>query len=167
MAEETSANQALASVGPTAAQPMSMNANWANGNGVLGPLQGLMQQPAIAKAMPLIILSAVIMAAISVWLVLREPAQRDLFRGLPDNDKSAVMQALQSANIVYQVDDITGALTVSKEDYHSAKIELAGQGLPRSAPSGDSIMSSMPMGASRAVEFIPNGGSRSKSPALG
>lgn len=152
MAEETSANQALEPVGSTVAQPIPVNGSWPNGGGVLGPIQNLLRQPAIARAMPLIILSGVIIAAISVWLVLREPAQRDLFRGLPDNDKSAVMQALQSANITYQVDDITGALMVSNEDYHTAKIELAGQGLPRTAPSGDSIMSSMPMGASKAVE---------------
>ena len=62
------------------------------------------------------------------------------------------MQALQTANIPYQVDDTTGTLMVSNEDYHNAKIQLAGQGLPRSAPSGDTVMSSMPMGASRAVE---------------
>ncbi|GAB5486467.1 MAG: flagellar basal-body MS-ring/collar protein FliF [Parasphingorhabdus sp.] len=152
MAEETSASQALEPVDPTAAQPFPANGSWPQSGGILGTIQNFLRQPAIAKAMPLIILSGVIVAAISVWLVLREPAQRDLFRGLPDNDKSAVMQALQSANIAYQVDDMTGALTVSKEDYHTAKIELAGQGLPRTAPSGDSIMSSMPMGASKAVE---------------
>ena len=152
MADETPSNQALEPVGPAIAQPLPINGSWSNGGGALGTVQNFFRQPAIARAMPLIILSAVIMAAISVWLVLREPAQRDLFRGLPDNDKSAVMQALQSANIAYQVDDNTGALTVSKDDYHTAKIELAGQGLPRTAPSGDSIMSNMPMGASKAVE---------------
>ncbi|MEP2988239.1 MAG: flagellar basal-body MS-ring/collar protein FliF [Parasphingorhabdus sp.] len=152
MAEESSTSQALEPVGSTAAQPFPVNGSWPSNGGILGSIQNFMRQPAIAKAMPLIILTGVVIAAISVWLVLREPAQRDLFRGLPDNDKSAVMQALQSANIVYQVDEISGALTVSNEDYHSAKIELAGQGLPRTAPSGDSVMSSMPMGASKAVE---------------
>jgi flagellar M-ring protein FliF len=145
MAEETSINQNLTPVAPT-----GMNASGVSG--FMGSIQSFVQQPAIARAMPLIILSAVLLAALSAWLVLREPAQRDLFRGLPDNDKSAVMQALQSANIPYQVDETSGTLTVSNEDYHAAKIELAGQGLPRTAPSGDTVMSSMPMGASRAVE---------------
>lgn len=144
MAQQPSSGQALSPVSPNGALPST--------GGPFGALQTAFQQPAIARALPLIILSAVVLAAITVWLVLREPPQRDLFRGLPDNDKSAVMQALQVANIAYSVDDETGTLTVSKEDYHSAKIELAGQGLPRSAPSGDSIMSTMPMGASRAVE---------------
>lgn len=150
MAEETPLGQNLAPVASSSGQPFSING--AGSGGLFGPIQNLIRQPAIARAMPLIILSAVIVAALSAWLVLREPPQRDLFRGLPDNDKAAVMQSLQSANIPYQVDDVTGTLTVSNEDYHTAKIELAGQGLPRTAPSGDAIMSSMPMGASRAVE---------------
>lgn len=150
MAEQSSAGQALTPASPNAMLPST--GGYANSGGPVGSLQSFFKQPAIARALPLIIMSAVILAAITVWLVLREPPQRDLFRGLPDNDKSAVMQALQVANIAYEVDDDTGTLTVSKEDYHSAKIELAGQGLPRSAPSGDTIMSSMPMGASRAVE---------------
>ncbi|WP_339691586.1 flagellar basal-body MS-ring/collar protein FliF [uncultured Parasphingorhabdus sp.] len=150
MAEQSSTGQALTPASRNALQPAI--GSYANASGPMGWLSAFIKQPAVARAMPLIIMSAVVLAAITVWLVLREPPQRDLFRGLPDNDKSAVMQALQVANIAYEVDDDTGTLTVSKEDYHSAKIELAGQGLPRSAPSGDTIMSSMPMGASRAVE---------------
>ncbi len=150
MAEQSSSGQALTPASPNALLPTT--GSGAGISGLFGSLQAFIRQPAIARAMPLIIMSAVVLAALTVWLVLREPPQRDLFRGLPDNDKSAVMQALQIANIAYSVDDDTGTLTVSKEDYHSAKIELAGQGLPRSAPSGDTIMSSMPMGASRAVE---------------
>lgn len=150
MAEQLSSGQALTPASNNVL--LSPSGNFTGSTGPLGSLQSLFKQPAIARALPLIILSAVILAAISIWLVLREPPQRDLFRGLPDNDKSAVMQALQAANIAYGVDEDSGTLTVSSEDYHSAKIEMAGQGLPRSAPSGDTIMSSMPMGASRAVE---------------
>ena len=145
MAEETTINQNLMPVAVT-------GTNASKPGGILGSLKAFIRQPAIARAMPLIILSAVVVAALSAWMVLREPAQRDLLRGLPDSDKTAVMQALQSANIPYQVDNTTGTLMVNDADYHAAKIELAGQGLPRSAPSSDSIISTMPMGASRAVE---------------
>lgn len=150
MAEQSSTGQALTPGSPNALQPPT--GSYGNANGLVASLRAFIKQPAVARAMPLIIMSAVMLAAITAWLVLREPPQRDLFRGLPDNDKSAVMQALEVANIAYEVDDDTGTLTVSNDDYHSAKIELAGQGLPRSAPSGDTVMSSMPMGASRAVE---------------
>lgn len=155
MADIVTTDQTLTPNAGPASAPASASSN-ASANGSLGggsfSVQQFFRQPAIARAMPLIILSAVIVAAISAWLFLREPPQRDIFRGLSDNDKAAVMAALDTASIPYQVDHGSGALTVSEEDYHGAKIKLAGQGLPRSAPSGDSIMSNIPMGASRAVE---------------
>lgn len=153
MAQEATINQNLMPVATTGmAGGTATGTNESGPGGLLAQVKAFTQQPAIARAMPLIILSAVVVAALSAWLLLREPAQRDLLRGLPDSDKTAVMEALQSANIPYQVDHATGTLMVNEADYHSAKIELAGQGLPRSAPSSDSIISSMPMGASRAVE---------------
>lgn len=115
-------------------------------------LRATIQQPAIMRALPLLGLLAVIILAGSLWFALREPPQRDLFRGLPETDKAAVAEALQQSNIGFTIDDGTGALTVSEGDYHQAKLSLAAQGLPKSAPDGDSLISAMPMGASRAVE---------------
>jgi len=59
---------------------------------------------------------------------------------------------LGQSEILYSLDEATGSLTVSEDDYHKAKMSLAAQGLPKSAPDGDSLISSMPMGSSRAVE---------------
>jgi flagellar M-ring protein FliF len=41
---------------------------------------------------------------------------------------------------------------VPEDSYYRAKMLLAQQGLPKAAPDGDSMISSLPMGASRAVE---------------
>jgi len=49
-------------------------------------------------------------------------------------------------------DTVRIRLTVSDSDYYRAKMLLAQAGLPKSAPDGDSVISSLPMGASRAVE---------------
>jgi flagellar M-ring protein FliF len=43
-------------------------------------------------------------------------------------------------------------MTVGQDDYFKAKMMLAAQGLPKSAPDGNSMIDSLPMGASRAVE---------------
>jgi flagellar M-ring protein FliF len=43
-------------------------------------------------------------------------------------------------------------MTVAEDDYFKAKMMLAAQGLPKSAPDGNSMIDSLPMGASRAVE---------------
>lgn len=115
-------------------------------------VRSFMEQPAIKRALPLLGLLAVVVLAGTLWLALREPPQRDLFRSLPETDKAAVAEALQQSNIGFNIDEATGALTVSEADYHQAKLSLAAQGLPKSAPDGDSLISAMPMGASRAVE---------------
>lgn len=141
--------------GSTTLRPMPMtsgsNANFGNG-GFADQIKGFMAQPAVSKAMPLLGFLAVVALAVLAWAALREPPQRDLFRGLPDGDKAAVAAALDSSSILYSFDDSTGSITVSEDDYYNAKIALAAQGLPRSAPTGDDMVSSMPMGASRAVE---------------
>lgn len=112
---------------------------------------GFMKQPAVAKSLPLLGLLGVVGVAGAAWLALREPPQRDLFRGLPDTDKSAVAQVLDQNGIPYGFDN-GGAMTVGEDDYFKAKMMLAAQGLPKSAPDGNSMIDSLPMGASRAVE---------------
>ncbi len=112
---------------------------------------GFMRQPAVAKSLPLLGLLGVVATAGAAWLALREPPQRDLFRGLPDADKSAVAQVLDQSGLAYDFDK-SGAMTVAEDDYFKAKMMLAAQGLPKSAPDGNSMIDSLPMGASRAVE---------------
>ncbi|MET0370771.1 MAG: flagellar basal-body MS-ring/collar protein FliF [Sphingobium sp.] len=114
-------------------------------------ITGFMKQPAVAKSLPLLAMLAVVALAGLAWLALREPPQRDLFRGLPDADKSAVAQVLDQNGIAYDFDS-AGAMTVGEGDYFKAKMMLAAQGLPKSAPDGNSMIDSLPMGASRAVE---------------
>lgn len=112
---------------------------------------GFIKQPAVAKSLPLLGLLGVVATAGAAWLALREPPQRDLFRGLPDADKSAVAQVLDQNGVTYDFDN-SGAMTVAEDDYFKAKMMLAAQGLPKSAPDGNSMIDSLPMGASRAVE---------------
>ena len=115
-------------------------------------MTGFMNQPAVRKSLPMVGLLGVTALAGLAWLSLREPPQRDLFRGLPDGDKAAVADVLGKSNIQYAFNDSSGAITVSEADYFNAKMKLAAAGLPKSAPDGDSLIDSMPMGASRAVE---------------
>ena len=120
--------------------------------GTVLQLKGLAAQPAVAKALPAIMLVAVLGIAAMLWMAFSAPPARDLFHGLPDEDKAAVAQALQSAGMAYTIDRETGALSVSETDYHQARMLLASQGLPKSAPDGDALISNLPLGASRAVE---------------
>ncbi len=115
-------------------------------------LTGFLAQPAVQRSLPMAGLIGVAALAGIAWLSLREPPQRDLFRGLPEADQSAVADVLTKSSIAYSFDKTSGAITVSEDDYFNAKMKLAGEGLPKSAPDGDTLLNAMPMGASRAVE---------------
>lgn len=115
-------------------------------------MTGLLRQPAVQRSLPMIGLVGVTALSGLAWLALREPPQRDLFRGLPEADQAAVAQVLDKSNIAYAFDGQSGAITVAEDAYFDAKMKLAAEGLPKSAPDGASMIDTMPMGASRAVE---------------
>jgi len=112
----------------------------------------VMAQPAVRRALPMVLMLGLIAAAIFAWMALSTPTQKVLFANLPDSDKGAVTAALDQANIKARIDSGTGALTVGEDDFSRARILLAGQGLPKGAPAGYQILDQLPMGVSRAVE---------------
>src|SRR3546814_1230533 len=63
-----------------------------------GRFTDFLRQPAIAKSLPMFGLLAVIGIAALAWLALREPPQRDLFRGLPESDKAAVARSEENTS---------------------------------------------------------------------
>ena len=115
-------------------------------------LRGFASQPAVAKSLPALGLLALLGLAFLLWSTFSAPPGRELFGSLPDSEKSAVVEALRSADIDYSIDRDSGALTVSDDKYHEAKMLLAAQGLPKSAPDGQEMITSLPLGSSRAVE---------------
>jgi flagellar M-ring protein FliF len=122
------------------------------GGGIPQQIKGLLGQPAVAKSLPAVGFVALIALAVLLWMSFSAAPGRTLFAGLDDADKAAVAEALEGAGISHKIDSGTGALTVSEDDYHQARMLLAGQGLPRSAPDGNQMMDDLPLGASRAVE---------------
>ena len=120
--------------------------------GPMGSVRSFMAQPAVASSLPVIGLLAALAIAAAAWWTFNVPPQRPLFEGLAETDKAAVASSLQSAGINYTLDGGSGAISVADQDFHKARMLLAGQGLPKAAPSGDALVSAIPMGASRAVE---------------
>ena len=116
------------------------------------PFTGFMRQPAVQRALPAVATTAAIGIAALAYFMTTTPPQTQLFGGLEDNDKAAVADALQTAGIGHRIDPATGALTVDSDKLYQARIALAGQGLPKAQPSGDSLIASLPMGSSRAIE---------------
>ena len=117
----------------------------------LHQLGGFMAQPAVRRALPMILLVGLVVAAAMAWMTLSTPTQKTLFSQLSDADKAAVTQALGTAGIDSNVDD-AGSLTVAEDDFHKARMLLAQQDLPKATPGGYQILDQLPMGVSRAVE---------------
>ncbi len=118
----------------------------------LKQVQGMVGNPAIKRSLPLIFMVGLIASAAFAWFMLSTPTQKTLFTALPDSDKSQVIAALKQGGITGRIDESTDALTVNESDYSKARMLLAGQGLPKSAPGGYAILDNLPMGVSRAVE---------------
>lgn len=126
----------------------------ATSGGTANPLKqmgDIFAQPAVKRSLPLIFMLGLIGAAALAWMMLSTPPQRVLFANLPESDKAAVAQALDAASIANGIDG-SGSITVAEDDYHKARMLLAGQDLPKAAPGGYALLDNMPMGASRAVE---------------
>ncbi|PKP97860.1 MAG: flagellar M-ring protein FliF [Alphaproteobacteria bacterium HGW-Alphaproteobacteria-13] len=138
--------QALTPIDTHAHLPM------AGGSGRFAPFTQFMRQPAVQRALPAVATTTAIGIAALAYFMTATPPQTQLFSGLEDADKAAVADALQTAGIGHRVDPATGALTVDSDKLHQARIALAGQGLPKAQPNGDSLIASLPMGSSRAIE---------------
>lgn len=117
----------------------------------LAQMRGILAQPAVKRAMPLIFLIGLIAAGFLAWSLVSTPPQRILFANVTDADKAAITSALDGANIRSSIDG-SGSITVAEDDFHKARMLLASQNLPKAAPGGYQILDQLPMGVSRAVE---------------
>lgn len=117
-----------------------------------GSIGGVLRQPAVQRAMPALALIAALALAGGAYVAFSSPAQTPLYAGLAEADKAAVSEALQAAGIAYSIDPQSGSVNVAQDQVHQARIALAGQGLPKAQPTGNTLMADLPMGASRAVE---------------
>ncbi len=121
-------------------------------NGVVQNARNLLAQPAVAKSLPLLGFLALIALAAIIWMMVSAAPSRTLFAGLADEEKGAVVEVLTTAGVPNSIDRSTGAITVSEDDYHRARMLLASRGLPRGGQDGSEVITGMPLGSSRAVE---------------
>jgi len=112
---------------------------------------GLLGQPAVKRALPILFLVGLIAAGWLAWSMVATSPQRILFANLGDADKASVTSALEGANIDSAIDG-SGSVTVAEDQYHKARMLLASQDLPKGQPGGYQILDQLPMGVSRAVE---------------
>ena len=120
----------------------------------LASVQEFLQQPAIVRSMPIVLVGLVIMVGVAAIFSMREPSMTQLFPRLGEEDKSLVMQNLEAQGIKAKLDTSTGQLLVPRNDYYRAKMQLAAAGLPKASVTGYDLLTALPLGASRAVEQV-------------
>ena len=86
--------------------------------------------------MPTIIAILVTLAGLVAYFLMQQPVHTTLYASLPEAEKSRVVDALENAGVDVSLDPTTGDVMVSADDYHSARIMLAAQGLPTVVPTG-------------------------------
>ena len=112
------------------------------------------RQPSIQRALPSIAAAIVAIIGIVIFTALQTPDRTTLFASLSESEKSRVFDALKNSGMDVQIDPATGELTVPVDDYHTAKLNLAAQGIPMQTPGGYGALDNMPMGTSRSLENL-------------
>ncbi len=115
--------------------------------------QGFSQLPALRQLGLMIGLAASVAIGVAVVLWSQTPNYSLLYANLSEADTSAVMQALQQADIPYKIDDKSGALLVPAKNVHEARLKLAGSGLPKGNAVGlELLQKDQELGTSQFVE---------------
>lgn len=116
--------------------------------------QDIMAEPGVRRAMPMIMATILVVAGLIFYAFMQAPTYTTLYGSLPEAEKAKVVEALKNAGIPVNLDPATGDVTVPADQYHSARLNLAAQGLPESVPDGYNVLGDMPMGTSRSVESM-------------
>lgn len=98
--------------------------------------EGFIQLPALRQLGVLFGFAAV--AALGVALVLWSwnPSYEILFGSLGEKEAAEITTVLQQRNIEYKIDNRTGAILVPASKVHEIRLQLAGEGLPKSSGMG-------------------------------
>lgn len=123
-------------------------------DGMLSNVRRMTSDPSIKKSMPAILSVIGVVVGLVLYVIMQQPSVSPLYAGLPESEKSRVVEALKNAGVDVSLDPSTGDILVPTSDYHTSRMTLAAQGLPESVPDGYSSIEDIPMGSSRSVENI-------------
>ncbi|MET0048730.1 MAG: flagellar basal-body MS-ring/collar protein FliF [Sedimenticola sp.] len=115
--------------------------------------QTLGANPLVRQLVAWIGFAASVALGITIALWSWTPNYSLLYGGLSQQDAVEVVAALQQTGVDYKVDDATGAVMVPSGKLDEVRLNLAGQGLPRSNTMGfELLQQETGFGTSRALE---------------
>jgi flagellar M-ring protein FliF len=106
------------------------------------------------KLMLAVAVAAMFAILAGAYLWGRQPDYRVLFANFSEQDGSAIINALDQANVPYRYSESGTAILVPAAQVHDARLRLAGQGLPRGGSIGFELMEAQKFGASQFIEQV-------------
>ncbi len=124
--------------------------------GGLPSVSQIMQQPTVRRFMPGIALAMAALLMLIFWAVMTSAPYKSVSDGMQSADVQLALEALQGSNFSVRINASTGRLEVPEDQYQSARIYLASQGIPRAASSGgmDSLSENSSMTTSQFMEQV-------------
>jgi len=121
--------------------------------GVPSQTVSLASNPILRQLMIMVSIAASVALGVAVVLWSQTPTYSLLYGNLSQRDAGEVVSSLEQANIQFKVDNASGAVMVASKDLHTARLKLAGAGLPRGSNMGfELLQQETGLGTSRAVE---------------
>ncbi|MFM8588559.1 MAG: flagellar basal-body MS-ring/collar protein FliF [Limnohabitans sp.] len=118
-------------------------------------LRTILVQPAVRKAMPLIVIALVLIIFGLTYAWMNQTPYRALMPGLQEADQQAAMEALRQGQFNPKIDPQTGQLVVPSNRFHEARIFLASKGIPKAGTVGlDSLKDQSSMTTSQFMEQV-------------
>ena len=99
-------------------------------------------------------LALLVIAAIAVLVMGRQPDYRVLFANLGDKDGGAIVAQLTQMNVPYKHADGGGAILIPADKVHDVRLRLASQGLPKGSVTGFELMESSKFGMTQFQERL-------------
>ena len=123
--------------------------------GMLAPLQQMLQQPGVKKAMPFVLMGFAVLLFVITYMTMNAPNYRPIMPGMNEADQQTAFEALKQAEFKPVLDSATGQITVPTSRYHEARIFLASKGLPKTSNAGiDSLKDQSAMTTSQFMEQV-------------
>ncbi|KPC53114.1 flagellar basal-body MS-ring/collar protein FliF [Amantichitinum ursilacus] len=121
--------------------------------GLAGVRRRFSEMSGTRKAMLMVGLAALIAVAVGLTLWSRTPDYRILYTNIPDKDAGTILQALQTQNVPYKIDQ-GGTISVPADRVYDVRFTLASQGLPKAGDVGFELMDNQKFGISQFNEQV-------------
>jgi len=124
-------------------------------SGPFGPIKQVLNQPAVKKSLPLMVIAMALLAFALVYTMINAPSYRPVMSGMTETDQQGVYEALKQGEFKPVIDAGSGQVTVPANRYHEARIYLASKGLPKTAATGlDALKDQSAMTTSQFMEQV-------------